>query len=284
MKSMKIDGKKIAQEIRNNLRSKIQDLKSKNITPKIAIITLGPEVSWETYVRQKIKAAGELGIKAVLINLSAEGWTSPKGGEESDEEKLIRTVHEIDRDPKYNGIITQRPIPSSFNRERVVKSISPEKDIDGFRSDSKFEVPVWLAVKRLLEEVLEIGNFNKRKFVVLGKGETAGGPIIRGLKKMGIEPQIIDSRTKNPDEILKEADVIISCVGKPNTVTADQIKKGAILIGVGTHGEDVGLRGDYRIEDIEKIAGAYTPTPGGVGPINLSYLFSNLIEAAAVQV
>lgn len=267
---MKIDGRKIAEEIRKDLRLKIEDLRDKGITPKIAIITLGPETSWETYVRQKIRVARELGIKAVLINL-----------EDANEEKLIRTVREIDSDLSYHGLIVQRPIPSNFNRERVVNSISPEKDVDGFRSDSKFEVPVFLAVKKIIESVVS-GQLSvvKLRFVVIGKGETAGGPIIRGLRKLGVEPQIIDTRKQNSETILKNADVVISCVGKSGVVRAENIKKGSILIGVGTHGEDEGLRGDYKVEDIEKIAAAYTPTPGGVGPINLAYLFSNLIHAA----
>lgn len=270
---MRIDGRKIAQQIRDELRTKIEELLKRGIIPKIAIITLGPENSWKSYVRQKIKVARELGIKAVLINL-----------EKADEEKLIRTVHKIDKDPNYHGIIVQRPMPSHFNRERVVNSISPEKDVDGFHPDSKFEVPVWLAVRKILESrIKNHESWRKLNFVVLGKGETAGGPIIRGLEKMGIEPQIIDSRTENRESILKNADVIISCVGKSGVVHAKNIKKGSILIGVGTHGEDLGLRGDYNEQEVEKIAAAYTPTPGGVGPVNLSHLFKNLIEAAKNQ-
>lgn len=269
---MRIDGRKIAQEIRDELKSEIGELSKKGITPKIGIITLGPESSWEVYVRQKIKVAGELGIKAVLINL-----------ENADEEKLIRTVREIDSDSNYHGIIIQRPIPSNFNREEVINSILPEKDVDGFRNDSKFEIPVWLAVKRLLEESLETRNLYKLSFVVIGKGETAGGPIIRGLRQMGVESQIIDSRTKNPVAILKNADIVISCVGKSGVVNSNKIKKGVILIGVGTHGEDSGLAGDYNEREIESIAGAYTSTPGGVGPVNLSYLFSNLIKTTKIQ-
>ncbi|MBI4091710.1 MAG: bifunctional 5,10-methylenetetrahydrofolate dehydrogenase/5,10-methenyltetrahydrofolate cyclohydrolase, partial [Candidatus Levybacteria bacterium] len=221
---MKIDGRRIAEEIRNELKSYILQLKNQGIVPKIAIITLGPESSWETYVRQKIKVARELGIKTVtvLINL-----------EDSDEEKLIRTIREIDKDPNYHGIIVQRPIPPNFNRERVVNSISPKKDVDGFRPDSKFEVPVWLAVKKILESrIMNYESWRELNFVVLGKGETAGGPIIRGLKKMGLEPQIIDSRTTNPVTILKNADIIISCVGKIRVVSSKNIKKGVILIGV----------------------------------------------------
>lgn len=272
---MKIDGRRIAEEIRNELKSYILQLKNQGIVPKIAIITLGPESSWETYVRQKIKVARELGIKTVtvLINL-----------EDSDEEKLIRTIREIDKDPNYHGIIVQRPIPPNFNRERVVNSISPKKDVDGFRPDSKFEVPVWLAVKKILESrIMNYESWRELNFVVLGKGETAGGPIIRGLKKMGLEPQIIDSRTTNPVTILKNADIIISCVGKIRVVSSKNIKKGVILIGVGIRGEDGTVKGDYNEEEIEKIAGAYTPTPGGVGPVNLSYLFKNLVKAAMIQ-
>lgn len=271
---MKIDGRKIAEEIRSELKVRIQELTGWGIVPKIAIITLGPESSWETYVRQKIKVTGELGIKAVLITL-----------ENADQSKLIRTLREIDSDPNYHGIIVQRPMPGNIDRAAVVNAISPEKDIDGFRSDSKFEVPVWLAVKRILSEsgIMNYESWKKQKFVVIGKGETAGGPIARGLKKLEVEPQIIDSKTQNPEEILKSADVIISCVGESGVVRSENLKKGVILIGVGTHGEDLGLRGDYSEQEIENVAGAYTPTPGGVGPVNLSYLFSNLVKAVTIQ-
>lgn len=263
---MRIDGRKIAEQIRNNF-------KSKNIVPKIAIITLGPESSWATYVRQKIKVAKELGIDAVLIPL-----------EDASEQTLLEKINHINNDPSFHGMIVQRPLPQGFDRNKVVYAISLNKDIDGFRPDSKFEVPVWLAVKKLIEYSLhETGsnkNLNKLSFAVIGKGETAGGPVIRGLSKMGIAPNTIDTKTENPDAILKNADVIISCVGKSNVIRPEQIKKGAIVIGVGIHTEKGKLCGDYDEKEVEQIASAYTPTPGGVGPVNLAYLFKNLIEAA----
>jgi methylenetetrahydrofolate dehydrogenase (NADP+)/methenyltetrahydrofolate cyclohydrolase len=117
-------------------------------------------------------------------------------------------------------------------------------------------------------------------YVVLGKGETAGGPTAKGLRRLGIEPQIIDSKTPNPDEIIRNADIVISCVGKGQVVNSTNIKNGTILIGVGTRGEDGKIKGDYIKKDVENIVSAYTPTPGGVGPVNLSFLFQNLIEAA----
>ncbi len=269
---MKIDGKIIAEQIRKDLNRRIGDLISHGITPKLAIITLGDESSWESYVSQKLKVAEELGIKAILINLA-----------DSDEETLLKTIQEIDTDPLYHGIIVQRPMPSLISREKVVEAISKSKDIDGFRSDSPFEVPVWLAVKRLLEEAKVINNTKELEFVVIGKGETAGKPIVNGLIRLGINPTVIDTQTQNPAQIIKQADVIISAVGKSGVIAPENLKSGVVLIGVGTHGEDGKIRGDYRARDIESIAGFYTTTPGGVGPVNLSYLFDNLVRAAEVD-
>ncbi|HVZ66843.1 MAG TPA: bifunctional 5,10-methylenetetrahydrofolate dehydrogenase/5,10-methenyltetrahydrofolate cyclohydrolase [Patescibacteria group bacterium] len=288
---MKINGTEIAEQIRNDIRLKINDLRLKNITPKIAIITLGDESSWEAYVAQKLKVAAELGIEAELINLK-----------DANQENLLTKIAEINDDNSYHGIIVQRPMPANINKEVITNAILPGKDVDGFRSDSPFEVPVWMAVKRILEETRSTNppagrqgheSWKKLNFVVLGKGETAGGPIIRGLRKLEIEPKIIDSKTENRTEILKNADVIITCVGKREVIKPTDIMPGVTLIGVGTHGEDLPagrqveskrvIRGDYLSHEVEEIAGFYTPTPGGVGPINLSYLFSNLIQAATIN-
>lgn len=267
-----MDGRIIAQEIRNHLKSDILTLKSRNIIPKIAIITLGDESSWKSYVSQKIKVADELGIKAVLLNLA-----------DTSEEMLLKTISEIDRDPLYHGIIVQRPMPSTISKEKVISAISAEKDIDGFRPHSPFEVPVWLAVLRLIKEsgIMNQESWKDKNFVVIGKGETAGGPIANGLSKLGVNSHVIDSKTENREELLKNADVIVSCVGRREVIKPEDLKEGVYLIGVGTHSEDGKLRGDYVDSAIESIAKFYTPTPGGVGPINLSYLFSNLIQAAA---
>lgn len=273
---MKISGKEIAEEIKSELKVRIEKLKERGIVPKIAIITLGDESSWAAYVRQKIKVAGELEIKAVLIPLS-----------NANEQTLLRKIEKINKDPTFHGMIVQRPMPKSFNKQTITNAIAPEKDIDGFSPNSKFGVPVWLAVKDLIERSLKETGSNKKigelRFAVLGKGETAGMPTINGLRKLGAEPQVIDTKTQNREEILKNADVVISCAGKKNALNAQEIKPGAIVIGIGTHDENGKIRGDYNEEEIEKVTGAYTPTPGGVGPVNLSYLFSNLIEATAIQ-
>ena len=157
---MKISGKIVADKIKNELIERISKLQEKNITPKVAIFTLGPEGAWETYVRNKLRVASELGIEAEFINLA-----------DASEDELTSKVKEIDSDPSFHGIIVQRPIPREFNRERVVNAISPEKDIDGFRPDSKFKVPVMLATKKLIEVSLSELGINKPlsefSFVVL---------------------------------------------------------------------------------------------------------------------
>ncbi len=276
---MRISGKKVADEIKADLILRIEDLRKKNIKPKIAIITLGPEGAWETYVRQKLKVATELGIEAVFI---------PLGG--ADEKSLLKKIEEINQDKSFHGMIVQRPMPGVINKKTVTDAIAPEKDVDGFQENSKFEVPVWLATKRLIEVSLaELGTkkkWSEFNFVILGKGETAGAPAIKALKKLGAEPMVIDSKTRNPNDLIKNADIVITSVGKSRVINKSNIKPGVILIGVGTHvaNEDGKLHGDYEESEIENLAGSYTPTPGGVGPVNLSYLFQNLVEAAEAQI
>lgn len=273
---MKLNGVETAEKIREEIKTNIKQTSSWGRVPKIAIITLGDESSWENYVSQKLKVAQELGIAAELINLK-----------EANETQLLETINRIDNDSTYHGIIVQRPMPTNINKQSVINAISARKDIDGFRPDSPFEVPVWLAVRKLIGQAMDDLKIEKTwqdlSYTVLGKGETAGTPIINGLKSMGIEPIVIDSKTQNPQEIIKNADVVISCVGIANVIKPEFLKNGVILIGVGTHTEDGKIRGDYHAKDIESIASAYTTTPGGVGPVNLSFLFKNLLEAAAKQ-
>lgn len=277
---MKINGKLLADQMQISLLQRAQDLKNHSITPKIAIITLGDEESWSTYVGAKLRLAEKLGINAELINLK-----------DSDEKTLLATIEELNNDKSCNGLIVQRPFPQKYDREKIIYAIKKEKDIDGFRSDSPFAVPVWLAVEEIITHIeklldaTEIHNSPIRQAIsVIGKGETAGKPIINGLKKIGLFPKIIDSSTKDRKEILKKSKIIISAVGKENVVDPEFITQGVILIGVGIHrNADGKLAGDYDEAKIEHVASFYTPTPGGIGPLNLAYLFQNLLSAASAQ-
>ncbi len=276
---MEISGKKLQENLIVELEKKVSALKSRGIEPCIAIVTLGPEDSWEAYVNQKLKLAEKLNIKARFINLR------PKTTKE-----VIEVVEELNRDKNVHGLIVQRPFPTEIDTLKVIQSVSKEKDIDGFLNNSPFEVPAWLAVKYVLSHIASLLKFSdlssflsNQSILVVGKGGTAGTPVIEGLRKLGFEPKIIDSKTESREEFFRTSDIIISAVGKKNIVPVEILKEKSILIGVGIHGEDGKLAGDFdQNKAAEKVA-FYTPTPGGIGPINLAFLFTNLLQATQLQ-
>ncbi len=309
---MKIDGKAIAQEIFDKLIKRVEKLKKKNITPKLAVILVGNDPASLAYVRQKDLKAQAIGAKAIVKHLATS----------IQQLELEKMVEQLNNDKNVHGIIIQRPLPEHIDEEAIDELVVKEKDIDAFLKDSPFVMPLANAVLKILEHVYtqvrgadeifsvrimsengtgknsrllrtaEQKNFvsdlstftdwlKAKNIVVIGKGKTGGGPTIELLRKMGIEVQIIDSKTKNPNAITQNADIIISTVGKSNILTSDTIKKGVILVGVGMFkGVDGKLHGDYEISDIENKAVFYTPIPGGVGPVNVACLLENLVLAA----
>lgn len=275
---MEINGKELAQHILTQVKQKTSTAHPR-ITPTLAIITVGEESSWQTYVRQKQKRAEELDFKTEIFNFQGKS-----------EQEVITLVEKLNADETFQGIIIQRPLPKDFNTDAITNAINPIKDVDGFRKDSPFQPPIWLAIYSILEYAhtsIHPGiSFEKwlqsQKITVLGKGETAGKPIIKGLYNLNIIPNVIDKKTTNPVGILQSADVIISGVGQ-TLIDSNTIKNGAILIGIGIHRENGKLRGDYDDSEIDNTASFYTPTPGGVGPLNLAYLMKNLVTAAINQ-
>lgn len=273
---MEINGREIQIELLKNLKLEIENLKESGVEPCIAIVTLGPEDSWEAYVSQKLKLAERLGIKTRFVNLR------PKNTQE-----VIDVVEELNADNTIDGLIVQRPFPTHIDTEKVIKSVSKDKDIDGFLESSDFEVPAWLAVKYILTHVSSLLKFpdlshllSNQSILVVGKGGTAGTPVIEGLRKLGFDPIVIDSKTENRDKLFRSADIVISAVGKKNVIPVEILKEKSILIGVGIHGEDGKLSGDFDQEKAREKNLIYTPTPGGVGPVNLAFLFKNLVKAS----
>ncbi|OGH18747.1 MAG: hypothetical protein A3C22_00410 [Candidatus Levybacteria bacterium RIFCSPHIGHO2_02_FULL_37_10] len=277
---MRIDGKQIADGILNNLKQDIQTLRNKGIVPKLAIILVGDDPASVMYVRRKEIEAKEIGIKTIIKHFSSD----------ISQNKLITTIQQFNNDGNVHGIIVQQPLPKQINTSLIINAVSADKDIDGFSLSSKFEMPIALAVSKILEKVYIytprvepqfINWLNNKKIAVIGKGETGGKPIINSLRKMGINPIVVDSKTKNPTRLTKTADIIISAVGKPRAVKPNMLKKGVILIGIGiSRDKSAKLMGDYDQNRIENIASFYTPTPGGVGPVNIVMLLKNLIIAA----
>jgi methylenetetrahydrofolate dehydrogenase (NADP+) / methenyltetrahydrofolate cyclohydrolase len=299
---MKIDGKKIAKNILDELKKQVEKLKKKNTTPHLAIILVGDNSASITYVNQKKIKAEQIGANTTIIR-------SPNDVSESE---LIKIVKQFNQNKTIHGIIVQQPLPQNINTETITQTIDPKKDVDGFNQQSKFAMPISLAILEVLRNIYNTEGVAKeeglptartvkehwregllltgprdwlesKQIAIIGKGETGGKPIIQALQELKIKPKVIDSKTLNPELITKTADIIISAVGKTNIIRPEMIKKNVILIGVGQHKENGEIIGDYDEEKIKDIASFYTPTPGGVGPIDVTMLLKNLITSAEDQ-
>ncbi len=282
---MIIDGRLIAQEILDDLKRRVEELRTNNVRPHLHIITLTTDSASESYVGQKKKKGEEIGAKITVENLDPRTST----------ESLLEKIKLLNEDQSVHGIIVQRPFSPQIDEEKIANSINPEKDVDGFHPDSKFDPPISESVLRILEEVyaqtyeveasltsqVDFDEWLKsQKITVIGRGVTAGGPIIKTFEKTGSDLVVVTSKTEDREKILKSSDIIICAVGKTDTVKGSNLKKGVILIGVGMFkGEDGKFHSDYEENDIKDIASFYTPTPRGVGPVNVAMLLSNLIKA-----
>lgn len=270
---MKIDGKEISAQILNNLKERVGKLKKKGVTPHLYIITFGKNPQTESYLKQKLLKAGLIDAKITIKRFTIN----------TPQEKVLRFVEELNRNNKVHGIIIQRPLPKEFNAEKISLAVVPVKDVDGFAPHSYFQSPVGLAVIKLIESTIPDQNIHSflksKKNVLIGKGITAGKPIIELFNKFKIKTKVVDSKTRSKQKIMRSADIIISSVGK-KIIQKNEIKKGAILIGVGMHIVDGKLNGDFSEKEIEKRASFYSPTPGGVGPVNVAMLMKNLVEAS----
>lgn len=275
---MKLDGKAIAQTILDNLTTRVGELKKSGTTPHLAVILIGDDASSTAYVRQKELKAVQIGAKISVFRFTSE----------TAEDKILAKIKELNDDSSVHGIIVQRPLPSHIDDKKVTYATKQVKDVDGFSKGSPFDPPIALAVIRLLDEAKQIQAPEEstknwllhKNIVILGKGKTAGMPIIHYFKKMEIPLNIIDSTTEHRQELLKEADIVISAVGKREILNGTNLTKGVVIIGVGMYEEDGKLKGDYDTQAIASIASFYSPIPGGVGPVNVAYLFANLLDAA----
>lgn len=272
---MKIDGRAIAQNIYSDLRKRVGELEKKGITPHMAVIMATSDPAIQSYVNQKKKWSDFIGAKITVFSFP----------DDVTQETLFSKIQTLNNDPNIHGIVVQQPMPRHIDSGSLLNAVSSKKDIDGFQAHSSFDVPIVLAVMKLLEKISQptgknVWDFLKnKKIVIMGKGVTSGGPLIAYFKKHDIFPSVIDSKTENTKEITKTADILISAVGKPSVITSDMLKRGVILIGIGMSlGEDGKLKGDYNEEEIADIASFYTPIPGGTGPINVAMLLQNLIE------
>lgn len=274
---MKIDGKQLAKSVKDELEKTIQNLKKQGITPSLSIITVGDEKTWKLYVNQKIKQGKQLNIRVKILNASDKNQTQIKN-----------MVDRLNIDKSTNGIIIQRPVRYDIDEKDITDLINPQKDVDAFSKVSKFTSPIIQALEKILQTALNctqeeiVEKLNDKKIVVIGKGPTGGKPVSEYLTQNKLEHTVVDSKTNNPEEVTKTADIIITAVGK-KVINSSNIKPGVGLIGIGIHKSQDGTKGDYDQNEIKDITSFYTPTPGGVGPLNLAYLFKNVVQAAQDQ-
>lgn len=283
---MLIDGKLLAQQILEDLGKQVAELhQTRHIQPHLGVIVVGDDAATASYVRQKKKMGEQIGGIVSVYNY-------PKSIKESELEENIKFLQE---NGELHGLIIQLPLPEQLNTEKLINMVDDDKDVDGFKETSKFNEPIAEGVIKILEYVFKEERAKKKttitdfkqwlksqKVVVIGKGKTGGKPIIHIMKKFDIEATIVDSKTQNPEEVTKSADILVCAVGNRGTiVTEHMIKKDAILIGIGMSlGEDGKLHGDYDPEEIKDKAAYYTPIPGGVGPVNAAMLLANVVKAA----
>lgn len=270
---MIIDGAAIAADILSRVSTQTATAKSQGVSPTLSVLLVGDDPASLAYIKQKQKAADQTGIALLFTHL-------PK---ETTRDALATILSHHAANPSIHGIILQRPVPDSIsNVDDLLREIPPEKDVDGFLPDSLFDVPVALAVDHILSSLRV--PLESKTFAVIGRGPTAGAPIARFLTKHGYTTTVIHQATPNKDALIQQADIVISCVGKPNVITGASIKPGAVLIGVGIWRDDEGkLHGDYEPAAIESVASWYTPTPKGVGPVNVACLMQNVIKACTLS-
>ncbi|HIM32363.1 MAG TPA: bifunctional methylenetetrahydrofolate dehydrogenase/methenyltetrahydrofolate cyclohydrolase FolD [Pelagibacteraceae bacterium] len=273
---MIIDGKKVAAELREELKKKVTELKSTyNAVPGLTVILVGEDPPSKIYVRNKEKSANEVGINSEVI----------KYPENVEEKVLLNKIIELNNNNNVSGILVQLPLPKHIDKRKVIETMNPRKDVDGFHpmnvgnlsSGYDSSIPCTPLGCYLLIKKIE-KNLNGKHAVIIGRSNLNGKPMIQLLLKENCTVTITHSKTKDLRAECSRADIIIAAVGRPKLVKGDWVKKGAIVIDVGINKTDSGLVGDVDFDEVSKVAKAITPVPGGVGPMTIACLLNNTVE------
>ncbi|MDC6468870.1 tetrahydrofolate dehydrogenase/cyclohydrolase catalytic domain-containing protein [Candidatus Pelagibacter sp.] len=271
-----IDGKKAAAELREELRQEVVELKTKyNKVPGLTVILIGDMAPSQIYVRNKEKSANEVGLKSEVIRYP----------EVVEEKTVLDKIEELNKDENISGILVQLPLPKHIDKKKVIETILPGKDVDGFHpmnvgnlsSGYESSVPCTPLGCYLMIKKIE-PNLSGKKAVMIGRSNLNGKPMAQLLLKENCTVTITHSKTKDLKAECLEADIIVAAVGIPELVKADWVKKDAIVIDVGINKTDKGIVGDVAFEEVSKVAKALTPVPGGVGPMTIACLLKNTIE------
>ena len=273
-----IDGNALARSIRDDVARRVTALAARGITPGLAVVLVGEDPASAVYVRNKVKDCAEVGIASTLDRLPAD----------TTEAALRARIAALNADPAVHGILVQLPLPKHIDEHRVIESIAPAKDADGFHVSNVGQLVVGqplfrpctpYGVMKMLEHAGT--RLDGAEAVVIGRSNIVGKPQALMLLAAGATVTVCHSRTKDLAAHTRRADVLVAAVGRPNLVTADMVKPGATVIDVGMNrGADGKLCGDVDFAGVSQVAGAITPVPGGVGPMTRAMLLVNTIEAA----
>lgn len=273
-----IDGKELAQNIRTNLKEEVEELKKKGINPKLAVIMVGDDKASAVYVRNKSKACNELGIEYEEFLLDAEITM----------DELLSLIDKLNKDVNIDGILLQSPIPRQLDINEAFRRIDPKKDVDGFNpvnvgklslnQDCFVSCTPYGIIKMLETYNVPIEGAHA---VIIGRSNIVGKPLLQCLLNKNATVTICHSKTKNLEEVTKQADILIAAIGKPEFVTANMVKEGACVIDVGINRTEEGkLVGDVKFSEVSEKASCITPVPGGVGPMTIAMLMANVVKAA----
>ena len=279
--SVIIDGKKLAKEIRENLKIKCEELKERGIEPKLAVILVGNDKPSQIYVKNKSKACEEIGIKFEEYLLD----------ENITQKELINLIEKLNKDNTIHGILLQSPIPEQLDINEAFRKILPEKDVDGFNpvnvgklvlNQDTFVSCTPYGIMKMFE-AYNI-DLTGKNVTIIGRSNIVGKPLIQCCLNKNATVTICHSKTKDLSKYTQNADIVISAVGKEKTITEDMIKQGAVIIDVGINRKDDGtITGDVDFENVYDKASYITPVPGGVGPMTIAMLMNNVIKACSLK-
>lgn len=273
-----IDGKRIAKEIKDKLKEEVSVLKERGTKICLAVIRVGQDAASSVYVNNKKKACAYVGIESVSYELD----------EDTTEEELVKLIETLNQTEKVHGILVQLPLPKQIDEDRIIRTISPDKDVDGFHPVSVGRL--WLGEKGFVSctpaGIIQLLKYSGieiagKECVVVGRSNIVGKPMAALLLRENGTVTVAHSKTENLKEVTRRADILIAAVGRPKMITAEYIKEGAVVIDVGIHRDTNNhLCGDVDFEDVYSKVSAITPVPGGVGPMTIAMLMDNCVQTA----
>ena len=274
MSALILDGKEFSKISENTIKDKVDELSKKNVTPTLATILVGSDPASETYVKMKRNTCARVGMKSIAVELS----------ENTSTDELLSTIQSLNNDQNVHGILLQHPVPSQIDERLCFNAIDIKKDVDGVTCLGFGNMSMGIdaygsctpagIIRLIKHHKLDVQGLSA---VVVGRSPILGKPMAMMLLNMNATVTICHSRTQNIDTIIKNADLIVGAVGIPKFIKSEWIKKGAIVIDAGYHPEKCG---DIDLDNIENIASAYTPVPGGVGPMTINTLILQTLQSA----